>query len=91
MPLPIGARVRVRRDPVHGPGPWPNEPLGTIGESLDGASFSLSQTVNGPMKQYWVVFDEPQEDADGDGPYAASDVLAIYIEPIDDRVRDEIL
>jgi hypothetical protein len=80
-PLPIGTRVRVRRDRDHGPGPWPDEPLGTISESIDGTNFSLAQTVGSPTVQYWVVFDEPQRDADGDGPYAASEVLATYIEP----------
>jgi hypothetical protein len=90
MPLPIGARVRVRRDRVHGPGPWPDEPLGTNGEPLDAAR-TLVQTVNGPMANYWVVFDEPQIDPDGDGPYVASEVLGLYIEPLDERMRDDVL
>jgi len=30
MTILVGQRVRVRRDPDFGPGPWPGEPLGTI-------------------------------------------------------------
>lgn len=77
-PLPQGRRVRVRRDPEFGVGPWPDEPAGTI------ASWEWVSTVRGRQKTYWVEFDEPQEDADGDGPYAASQVLEQYLEPVAD-------
>jgi len=33
---------------------------------------------------YWVRFDDPQMDADGDGPYLRSQVLEQYLE-VDDR------
>jgi hypothetical protein len=38
--------------------------------------------------QYYVVFDEPQVDADGDGPYAASEILSIYLEPLNSTAED---
>jgi hypothetical protein len=88
-PHPVGTRVRVRRDPVYGPGPWPNEPARTVIEAPDGSPFYLggtpftwATTLQGPELQYWVAFDEPQLDADGDGPYFRSQVLARYVEPL---------
>jgi len=75
-PLPAGARVRVRRDPEFGPGPWPAEPSGTVG------SFGMVTTTRGPERTYWVLFDDPQLDPDGDGPYESSQVLERYLEPI---------
>jgi hypothetical protein len=33
---------------------------------------------------YWVEFDEPQFDGDGDGPYVTSQVLDKYIELLPD-------
>lgn len=79
-PHAVGTRVRVRRDPVHGPGPWPGEPTGTVVESPDHLPFTVVPTLQGPTLYYWVDFDEPQFDADGDGPYASSQVTTSYIE-----------
>ncbi len=38
------------------------------------------QGVKGPIEFYWVDFDEPQIDADGDGPYAGGEIRAEMIE-----------
>ena len=35
----------------------------------------------GPIEFYWVAFDEPQIDADGDGPYASAEIQAEYLAP----------
>lgn len=79
--LAVATRVQVRRDVEFGPGPWPDEPIGTIITSpLDGTPFTSVATARGPELQYWVAFDEPQRDGDGDGPYASGQVLARYIE-----------
>ena len=78
-----GERVRVRRDQEHGPGPWPAEPMGTIANhplATQGAPWVITQTVSGPRRTYWIVFDEPQFDTDGDGPYGRSEVLDKYLE-----------
>lgn len=78
-----GERVRIRRDQEYGPGPWPAEPTGIITDhpaSLDGTPYVVTQTVSGPRRSYWIVFDEPQFDADGDGPYGSSEVLDKYLE-----------
>ena len=73
----------VRQDPVYGPGPWPSEPAGRIAAHPDGASFAEVTTVSGPQRSWWVLFDEPQLDADGDGPYRESQVLERYLECAD--------
>jgi hypothetical protein len=87
--LAVTTRVRVRSDPDFGPGPWPAEPIGTItAHPIDGAPFTWADTTSGPVRQYWVVFDSPQFDANGDGPYVAGEVLARYIEPLEESERD---
>lgn len=73
-PLPSGTRVRVHQDPDFGPGPWPDEPAGTVG------TFDMVETMQGPERTYWVRFEEPQRDVDGDGPYRESQVLERYLE-----------
>jgi hypothetical protein len=76
--LGIGTRVTVRRDPEFGPGPWPAEPEGRIAgppESVQGR--------DGFLTTYWVVFDEPQLDTDGDGPYESSQVLERHLEVVE--------
>jgi hypothetical protein len=41
----------------------------------------LTETTHGRSRFYWIAFDEPQFDADGDGPYVSAEVLATYVEP----------
>lgn len=36
--------------------------------------------VEGPIEIYWVWFDEPQHDPDGDGPYKGSEIEAEHLE-----------
>lgn len=76
----VGSRVIVRQDLDYGPGPWPSEPTGRIVASPDGASFVEVPTVAGLERSWWVAFDEPQLDADSDGPYRESQVLQRYLE-----------
>ncbi len=88
IPGPIlraGQRVRVKVDPVDRIGPWPTEPFGTIAEhplSEDGATWRPTRTRSGLGRLYWLVFDEPQLDPDGDGPYPNAEVLDKYLELI---------
>lgn len=81
--LRVGARVRVRRDPQFGPGPWPAEATGILVAGPDGAPFCMVDTHRGPKRTFWVRFDEPQFDADDDGPYESSQVLETYLERLD--------
>jgi len=38
----------------------------------------------GFIRFYWVEFDEPQIDPDGDGPYSATEIEADMLEPINE-------
>jgi hypothetical protein len=71
-----GDRVRVHQDPGFG-GPWPAEPSGVVTSAGEVREFPT-----GLRRFYWVTFDEPQLDADGDGPYIdAAEVNEIYLGP----------
>ncbi|MFG2483601.1 ferrous iron transport protein A [Streptomyces virginiae] len=77
--LPAGSRVVVVRDPDRD-GPWRNEFLGTI----DG--MGAPEPVESPRARvgelaYWVTFDEPQYDGDGDGPYRKAMIWDRYLRP----------
>ncbi|MEI8412086.1 MULTISPECIES: hypothetical protein [unclassified Kribbella] len=47
-----------------------------------GEPFEEVATRRGLERTWWVEFDEPQHDADGDGPYYKSQVLERYLQPI---------
>ena len=76
LPLAPGTRVRVRQDRRFPPGPWPAEPSGTI----DHLPSSIQQSQRGPLRMYWVMFDEPQFDVEGDTAYIKAEVAHIYVE-----------
>lgn len=78
MAVEIGTRVRVLRDPDHGPGPWPAQPTGQVASPPEAVP-----VVNGTVLTYWIVFDEPQLDVDGDGPYDRSQVPEKYLEVLE--------
>lgn len=82
-PISLGTRVRVQRDPAFGPGPWPAEPSGRIAPYPGAANvFTEVKTRFGLERSYWIVFDEPQLDGDGDGPYRGGEVLERYLSPL---------
>ncbi len=78
-PLRPGTRVYIIQDPEFG-GPF---------QETFGATVQSSKRVEGLMPAaakkskfvYFVTFDSPQFDCDGDGPYSASEVLAAYVVP----------
>jgi hypothetical protein len=54
----------------------PHPEVATFSSSLwndDGVSRQV-QTQKGEKTSYWVQFDEPQIDADGDGPYRGAEI-----------------
>jgi hypothetical protein len=98
----VGDRVRIRQDKDFPPGPWPGEPLGRVSqfaqhhlEMVKGRDvvparhYLESETTLGPLREYFVVFDEPQLDADGDGPFESATILEIYIEPVAPHVAND--
>ncbi|WP_262402211.1 hypothetical protein [Actinomadura sp. CNU-125] len=77
--LAVGRRVRVVRDPEWD-GPWMREFSGTI----DGPPEAVRHSGARPGElMYWVVFGEPQYDADGDGPYRKAQIWDRYLVPED--------
>ncbi len=82
--LKVGQRVKIRRDQSYGPGPWPDEPTGEVRlhpHAESGAVSVPTQTTLGQRRTYWIVFDVPQFNVDGDGPYLSSEVLDLYLDP----------
>jgi hypothetical protein len=76
MSITARSRVRVLSDPDFGPGPWPAQPTGTVSSGPE-----MVESATGPVATYWVEFDEPQRDVDGDGPYVSSQILERYLAP----------
>jgi hypothetical protein len=96
--LSIGSRVRVRRDPTFpGPWPaeplgtiipWPGY-LAEIDPSIGGGeTFRVIDHRSGPeryhglQRVYFVAFDEPQLDTDGDGLFEQAAVWERCLEPL---------
>ena len=52
----------------------PPDAVTTISGRWEGVLTRSVATVRGPMTVYWVWFDEPQRDADGDGPYSGGEI-----------------
>jgi hypothetical protein len=80
--LGVGSRVLVVQDPQFGPGSWPSQPTGRIVAFPTGEAFLEVGTRQGLERSSWVAFDEPQRDADGDGPYRESQVLERHLRPV---------
>jgi hypothetical protein len=92
-----GVRVKVESDPRMA-GTWPGAPTGII-EPFLGEAFrvvpvsSQPPTVPRPfgrdfLREYWVMFDAPQDDGSGDGPYSAASIFECYLEPIGEAELD---
>ncbi|MFD9475492.1 ferrous iron transport protein A [Streptomyces nojiriensis] len=78
--LAAGSRVAVVRDP-HGDGrPWRNEFPGTIDDMGAPEPVENSHARAGELA-YWVVFDGPQYDSYGDGPYRKALIWDRYLRP----------
>jgi hypothetical protein len=87
-----GGRVRVSDDFF-----WAKGATGTISAPPDAVT-SLSGAWDGGLTRqeksalrtntvYWVWFDEPQFDADGDGPYEGGQILESALSLIRDRPK----
>ena len=85
-----GMRVKVLRDSRWN-GPWPAEPTGTI-EPVLGKPFRVvspgavpsdwPRRADGSVREFMVVFDSPQRDGDGDGPYSSAVIWETYLMPV---------
>ncbi len=76
--MPPGSRVRVIKDPEWD-GPWREVFAGNI--SGMAAPDLVEHDLGRPGElAYWVDFDEPQLDVNGDGPYGKAYIWARYLE-----------
>ncbi|MFE5484132.1 ferrous iron transport protein A [Streptomyces sp. NPDC056527] len=75
--LAPGARVTVVRDSGWD-GPWQVEFPGTIDAMGAPVPNEHAQALSGELL-YWVIFDAPQYDSDGDGPYRKARVWGRYL------------
>jgi hypothetical protein len=81
--LPPGTRVTVIQD-ASWHGPWQQEYCGTIDDM--GAPEQIPNRAAQPGElRYWVHFDEPQYDADGDGPCRKASIWPRYLRPESER------
>jgi hypothetical protein len=77
--LAAGDRVRVSNDFFWAKGATgaiskPPDAVTAISGTWDGELTQQEKSVLGTNTVYWVWFDEPQYDADGDGPYRGGSI-----------------
>ncbi len=89
MKFNLGDRVRVLEKYN-----WARNALGTISDPPEFAINLVKDKypwigyhrnvkgVNEWIEFYWIIFDEPQFDADGDGPYGGSEIEAQMLEKV---------
>lgn len=78
--LPAGSRVRIIQDPGWA-GPWAEVFTGTI-SPMAAPETPQSKAARPGELAYWVDFDSPQRDADGDGPYRKAQIWERFIEAL---------
>lgn len=74
----LGDRVRV--SPMY---PWAKGVTATVIGGLQGDSMKYCRKVytnDGLRTFYFVAFDQPQVDEEGDGPYIGAEIESSYIE-----------
>jgi hypothetical protein len=54
-----------------------------------GPGFEVYETRQGLERAYWIWFDVPQIDGDGDGPYTHGTVLGRYLEVLPEEKEEE--
>ena len=79
----IGDRVKISDSYHWAPGVLatvaePPTPVANLADGWHGPWRQVT-SLRGPLTFYWVQFDVPQIDADGDGPYAGAEIDADYL------------
>ncbi|MEU2516318.1 ferrous iron transport protein A [Streptomyces syringium] len=75
--MSAGTRVTVVRD-TSWDGPWQVEFHGTIDDLSIPEPVRHSMAREGEL-EYWIVFDEPQYDSSGGGPFRGAQVWDRYL------------
>ena len=81
--LPAGGRVLVVHD-ASWAGPWRDEFEGTIDSMGAPEPVRHHGAFEGELA-YWVEFDEPQVDSNGDGPYRKALIWGRHLRPLHDH------
>ena len=76
----IGDKIRVQENAG-----WVDKPVGIISSVPEPV-----ETLQGEDCFYWVRFDAPAQDIDGDGPYKSAQILSRYL-VLEDDVRYEVV
>ena len=75
-----GTRVRVVQDDRWS-GPWAHVFTGTVSDMAAPEAVS-HRAAQAEELSYWIEFDTPQMDSNGDGPYRKAQIWGRYLEPI---------
>lgn len=75
-----GTRVTVVQDPSWA-GPWQAEFRGVIDDFQPPEPVGHAMAHSGELS-YWVVFDGPEYDSDGCGPYCKAQIWDRYLKPV---------
>lgn len=86
----IGAQVFVRDASAADTSPWPASPSGIIQRAGGSAVAGVWGRAAAGGRLWWVEFDEPQLNADGDGPFASAQVLEKFLELAPPVSEDDI-
>jgi hypothetical protein len=75
----VGAQVFVHDASTTDRTPWPAEPSGVIVRA-GGSALAGVWGSGGGGRMWWVEFDEPQSNTEGDGPFTTAQVHEKYLE-----------
>jgi len=85
----IGDRVQISRTHYYAKGALGTvqQPPSYIRQFVEGpegwqGEYRVVQALHGPLTFYWIEFDTPQVDEEGDGPYEAGEIDSRYLHPV---------
>ena len=74
----VGAQVYVLDSDEDATSPWPYGPTGVVMRA-GGSAWQGVSAIGGSARTWWVEFDSPQLDRDGDGPVQSAQVPEKYL------------
>jgi len=74
----VGAQVYVLDSDEDPTSPWPWGPTGVVLRA-GGSAWQGVSAIGGSARTWWVEFDSPQLDRDGDGPVASAQVAERFL------------